>query len=156
MRFKFFLLIAMLFFGNSMFAQRYYSNYTRGKGFLIRPELYNGFFVNGGYQFNPFWQVSIGAGVSIDPAFVTHAGVRAYTNEGKWAGMIDYKARIGKVSGYLFTDSALVGGASYKDLDFGIGIHVLYFPNYLGLGQPALGLGPSVTVGWNIRLYRHR
>ena len=147
MKLKYVLLVAVLFVGNSMFAQK--TDFTRGKGFLIRPELYNGFFVNGGYQVNPFFQVSLGAGVTIDPVFLSSAGVRVYTNEGHWAGMFDYHVRIGKYSGYLIADNALIGGASYKDLDFGIGIHLMSVA-----GQ--LGFGPSVSVGWNIRFYDHR
>jgi len=55
------------------------STYTRGKGFLARPELYGGLFLNGGYQLNPYVQVSLGAGITIDPVFVVHGGARVYT-----------------------------------------------------------------------------
>lgn len=153
MKAKYILLVAMLFVGNSMFAQK--PEFTRGKGFLIRPELYSGLFVNGGYQFNPFWQVSLGVGATIDRAWLSQVGVRVYTNKGNWAGMFDYHFKIGKRNWNTLIVSALVGGASYKDLDFGLGMHTVYLANYLGFGH-AIGIGPTITVGWNIRLYNHR
>ena len=154
MKYKCCLLVAMLFIGNSMYAQK--PKFTRGKGFLIRPELYSGLFVNGGYQFNPFWQVSLGVGATTEGALLSQLGVRVYTNKDNWAGMFDYHFKIGKLDRSTLLISAFAGGGSYKDLDFGLGIHTLYLANYSGSGRPAIGIGPTITVGWNIRLYKHR
>lgn len=127
------------------------STYTRGKGFLARPELYGGLFLNGGYQFNPYVQVSLGAGITIDPVFVVHGGARVYTGVKKWAGMFDYHAGFCNYSGIMILRHCIVGGASYKDLDFGAGIQYVSAPNV-----GAAGIGPLLTVGWNIRFYEHR
>ena len=43
-----------------------FDNYTRGSGFVIRPELYSGLFATIGYQFNPYVQLSGGVGVGLD------------------------------------------------------------------------------------------
>ena len=147
MKIRHLLIVTLLLIGNAMFAQD--EGYTRGKGFLIRPEVYGGFFLNGGYQFNPYFQVTAGAGVTIDPAVVGQAGARVYTNKGKWAGMIDYHYRRGKYSGQSFTDHVIAGGASYKDLDFGGGFQIVTLGNQTGIGI-------AITVGWNFRLYKHK
>lgn len=127
------------------------NTFTRGKGFLARPELYGGLFLNGGYQFNPYVQATLGVGVTLDPVFVTHAGVRVYTGVKKWAGMFDYHAGICNYSGITILRHSIVGGASYKDLDFGIGFQYVSAPNV-----GASGLGLLITTGWNIRFYEHR
>jgi hypothetical protein len=127
------------------------NTFTRGKGFLARPELYGGFFLNGGYQFNPYVQATLGVGVTLDPVFITHAGVRVYTGVKKWAGMFDYHAGICNYSGITILRHSIVGGASYKDLDFGIGFQYVSAPNV-----GASGLGLLITIGWNIRFYEHR
>ena len=125
------------------------NTFTRGKGFFARPEVFGGFFLNGGYQFNPYIQASLGAGITIDPVFVVHGGARVYTGVKKWAGMFDYHVGVCNYAGYFLTRHTLIGGASYKDLDFGAGIH------YLTLGGVG-GLGPALCIGWNIRFYQHR
>lgn len=125
------------------------NTFTRGKGFFARPEVFGGFFLNGGYQFSPYFQASLGAGITIDPVFVVHGGVRVYTGVKKWAGMFDYHVGFCNYSGYFLTRHTLIGGASYKDLDFGAGIH------YLTLGGNGV-LSPAISIGWNIRFYKHR
>lgn len=125
----------------------YLSSYTRGSGFVIRPELYRGFYLSLGYQINPFVQpfLSIGAG---GDGLATSAGARIYTNEGNWAGMIDVRADYN--IDYELYGASIVGGASYKDLDFGTGL------SYLTNGGNKNHLLWVLSVGWNIRCYRHR
>ena len=38
-------------------------DYTRGRGFFVRPEMYGGFFANVGYQISPYVQVSVVPGL---------------------------------------------------------------------------------------------
>lgn len=147
MKMKSFLIVALLLIGNVMFAQE--GGFTRGKGFLVRPEAYGGFLLNLGYQFNPYFQVTLGGGLTIDPSMVAQAGVRVYTNDDKWAGMIDYHYRVHKYSGNMFSNHLLAGGASFKDLDFGVGIQ------FLNMGGNH-GIVPAITIGYNIRFYKHR
>lgn len=155
MKVKYLLVVTMLLIGNVMFAQE--STFTRGQGFLVRPEMYGGFLLNVGYQFNPYFQVTVGAGVTIDPSTIAQAGVRVYTNKGNWAGMIDYHYCRGNYRGTnsygtysnRITAHRLVGGASFKDLDFGGGIQLVT------LGSQ-IGIGPAITVGYNIRFYKHK
>ena len=156
MKIKYVMIVALLFVGNMMFAQE--STFTRGHGFLVRPEVYGGLLLNAGYQFNPYFQMTVGAGVTIDPATVAHAGVRVYTNKGKWAGMIDYHYCIGNYYGTnaygtmtsrRFVDHKFVGGASFKDLDFGLGFQFAVLGNQITYGF-------VTTVGYNIRFYKHK
>lgn len=136
-------------------------SYTRGRGFFVRPDVYGGFFANVGYQFNPYFQVSVGPGAlllinntgnkySIDLAGTVHGGVRAYTGAKEWTGMIDYHVGAFRYEGYPIWRHAIAGGASYKDLDFGGGLQIMFGPN----GQ-VIGYGPLVTVGYNFRFYKH-
>ena len=136
-------------------------SYTRGRGFFIRPELYGGLFVNVGYQINPYVQLSVGPGgsllmsqsgsnISVDFTGMVHGGVRIYTNDKPWAGMIDYHAGVLKNGKNLAQRHSLVGGASYKDLDFGGGLQIMFGPN-----AQVIGYGPLITVGYNIRFYEH-
>ena len=126
---------------------KYPSSYTRGSGFVIRPELYRGIYLSIGYQINPFVQpfLSIGAG---GDGLASAAGARIYTNEGIWAGMIDVRADYN--IDYELYGASLVGGASYKDLDFGTGLR------YLTNGGKKNYLLWVLCVGWNIRCYKHR
>ena len=126
---------------------KYPSSYTRGSGFVIRPELYRGFYLSLGYQINPFVQpfLSIGAG---GDGLASSAGARIYTKEGEWAGMIDVRANYN--IDYELFGASLVGGASYKDLDFGGGLA------YLTNGGNKNHLLGVISVGWNIRCYKHR
>ena len=125
----------------------YRSSYTRGSGFVIRPEFYRGLYLSLGYQINPFVQpfLSIGAG---GDGLASSAGARIYTNEGNWAGMIDVRADYN--IDYELYGASLVGGASYKDLDFGTGL------SYLTNGGKKNYLLWVLSVGWNIRCYKHR
>lgn len=137
--------------------------YTRGKGFFVRPDLYGGIFANVGYQINPYVQLSVGPGLSflfktdapttlksIVPIGIGHGGVRVYTNKHKWAGIVDYHAGVFKYEGTVVWRHSIVGGASYKDLDFGGGFQVMFGPN-----NQVIGYGPLVTVGYNFRFYKH-
>ncbi len=126
---------------------KYISSYTRGSGFVIRPELYRGFYLSLGYQINPFVQPLLSIGIGGD-GLASSVGVRIYTNEGIWAGMIDVRANYN--IDYELYGASLVGGASYKDLDFGGGLA------YLTNGRSQNYLLGVISVGWNIRCYRHR
>lgn len=121
-----------------------YGSFTRGDGFVIRPELYRGIFANFGYQINPYVQVYLGLGYSdgLDGAL----GLRAYTGDANWVAMFDLRF---SVTDFALPGVALVAGASYKDLDFGAGLKY-YTDGYYYLYVPVL------TVGWNIRCYNHR
>ena len=81
---------------------------------------------------------------------MAHGGVRVYTSDNPWAGMIDYHAGVFKNGKYLAQRHSLVGGASYKDLDFGGGLQIYFGPN-----AEVLAYGALVTVGYNIRFYKH-
>ena len=48
-----------------------------------------------------------------------------------------------------FIRHTIVGGASYKDFDFGAGLL------YISDGYSS-GIGLSITLGYNIRCYKHR
>jgi hypothetical protein len=118
--------------------------FTRGSGFVIRPELYRGFYGSFGYQFNPYIQsfISIGYGDGLSGAI----GARAYTNDNNWAGMFDLRCSL---TNFNVFGVSLVGGASYKDLDFGFGGTL-----YTSGGKYAVV--PVISIGWNIRCYPHR
>lgn len=126
-----------------------FTGYTRGSGFVVRPELYNGLFANLGYQINPYIQLSGGLGVGFDGGFATTIGARAYTSKTKWVAMFDYHFGVVWFQGMVLTRHTIVGGASYKDLDFGAGL--LYITN-----SDENGFGLSLTIGYNIRCYKHR
>lgn len=129
---------------STSFSSKGYSSYTRGSGFYVRPELYRGFFVTLGYQFNPYVQslVSVGYGDGITGSI----GARAYTNDGNWAAMFDL--RLSTIN-FSVHGVSLVAGAAYKDLDFGVG-GSFYTDGYNYL------ILPVFTIGWNIRCYEHR
>ena len=136
-------------------------DYTRGRGFFVRPDVYGGFFANVGYQISPYVQVSVGPGalllftvagndVSVDLAGTVHGGVRVYTGKNPWTGLIDYHVGAFRYNRDPVWRHSLVGGASYKDLDFGGGMQIMFGPN-----AQVIGYGPVVTVGYNFRLYKH-
>ena len=136
-------------------------SYTRGRGFFVRPDMYGGFFANVGYQINPHVQVSVGPGalllfnttvgskLSVKLTGTVHGGVRVYTGKNPWTGFIDYHVGVFKYENDPYWRHALVGGASYKDLDFGGGLQFMLGPG----GQPSYG--PMITVGYNFRFYKH-
>ena len=137
-------------------------DYTRGRGFFVRPEMYGGFFANVGYQISPYVQVSVGPGVlllinqsgnnvSVDIKGTVHGGVRVYTTGKKpWSGLIDYHVGAFRYNRDPIWRHALGGGASYKDLDFGAGFQINFGPN-----AKVIGYGPVITVGYNFRFYKH-
>ena len=136
-------------------------DYTRGRGFFVRPDLYGGFFANVGYQISPYVQVSVGPGalflinntgnnVSVDLAGTVHGGVRVYTGKNPWTGFVDYHVGAFRYNRDPVWRHSLVGGASYKDLDFGAGMQVNFGPN-----SQVIGYGPVITVGYNFRFYKH-
>ena len=137
-------------------------DYTRGRGFFVRPELYGGLFVNVGYQISPYVQVSVGPGgtlfinqsgsnVSVDFTGMIHGGVRVYTNgNNPWSALIDYHVGAYRYNSDPVWRHSLVGGASYKDLDFGAGMQINFGPN-----SKVIGYGPVITVGYNCSFYKH-
>lgn len=134
-------------------------DYTRGRGFFVRPDVYSGFFANVGYQISPYVQVSVGPGAmllfgysnDVDLVGTVHGGVRVYTTGKKpWSGLIDYHVGAFRYNRDPIWRHALVGGASYKDLDFGAGLQVCFGPN-----SQLFSIGPAFTVGYNFRFYRH-
>ena len=154
---KLFLVLAIAMMAIPSLAQ----DYTRGRGFFVRPEMYGGFFANVGYQISPYVQVSVGPGVlllinqagnnvSVGIKGTVHGGVRVYTGKNPWTGLIDYHVGAFRYNSDPIWRHALVGGASYKDLDFGAGFQMMFAPN-----AQVFGYGPLVTVGYNFRFYRH-
>ena len=154
---KLFLVLAIAMMAIPSFAQ----DYTRGSGFFVRPDVYGGFFANVGYQISPYVQVSVGPGalfllnntgndVSVDFKGTVHGGVRVYTGKNPWTGFVDYHAGIFKHNNDPIWRHSLVGGASYKDLDFGAGMQINFGPN-----AQVIGYGPVITVGYNFRFYKH-
>ena len=136
-------------------------DYTRGSGFFVRPDVYGGFFANVGYQISPYVQVSVGPGalflinntgnnVSVDLAGTVHGGVRVYTGKNPWTGFVDYHVGAFRYNRDPVWRHSLVGGASYKDLDFGAGLQINFGPN-----SQVIGYGPVITVGYNFRFYKH-
>lgn len=136
-------------------------DYTRGSGFFVRPDVYGGFFANVGYQISPYVQVSVGPGalflinntgnnVSVDLAGTVHGGVRVYTGKNPWTGFVDYHVGAFRYNRDPVWRHSLVGGASYKDLDFGAGMQINFGPN-----SQVIGYGPVITVGYNFRFYKH-
>ena len=130
-------------------------SFTRGKGFVVRPELYSGLAVEAGYQFNPYFTLSAGAGLGVGGEetfsdFFT-LGIRAYTSEYLWAAFFDYHFAAIDDPYLRYLRHTLVGGASYKDLDFGAGF--LYITD---IDSGNGGIGFSLTIGYNIRCYKHR
>lgn len=125
--------------------------YTRGSGFVIRPELYSGLFATLGYQINTYVQLSGGVGFGLDQygGVATAFGVRTYTSEKPWAAMFDYHIGFASIQGLSLIRHTIVGGVSYKDFDIGAG--AMYITD--GFVD---GLGLSITIGYNIRCYKHR
>lgn len=128
----------------SMMPRGGYNSFTRGQGFVIRPEFYRGFIATFGYQINPYVQtfLSVGYGDGLESAI----GVRAYTGDANWAAMFDLRFSLTNLS---IPGMSLVAGASYKDLDFGAGLK--YYTD--GLYYLIM---PVISLGWNIRCYEHR
>lgn len=151
------LLLTSMFTSNNSYAQDNdkwgfsSGGFTRGSGFVIRPELYSGLFATLGYQINPYVQLSGGFGFGLDAygGFVTSLGVRTYTSDKNWAAMFDYHIGLVCIKGLNLTRHTIIGGASYKDLDFGAGLM------YITDGYDG-ALGLSITLGYNIRCYKHR
>lgn len=127
------------------------AGYTRGNGFVIRPELYSGLFASLGYQINPYVQLSGGFGFGLDAygGFITSLGIRTYTSDAHWAAIFDYHIGFVSIQGLSFTRHTIIGGASYKDFDFGAGLMYITDGYYSGIGL-------SITLGYNIRCYKHR
>lgn len=127
------------------------NGYTRGNGFVIRPELYSGLFATLGYQINPYVQLSGGIGFGLDQygGVITTFGIRTYTSDANWAAMFDYHIGFLSIQGLNLARHTIVGGASYKDFDFGAGLM------YVTDGYDS-GIGFSITLGFNIRCYEHR
>lgn len=138
---------------NVVFAQNQekwnYGEYTRGSGFVVRPEMYSGFFATIGYQINPFVQISGGIGFGLDGGFGTTLGLRTYTSDTPWSAIFDYHIGLVNIMGVGLIRHTIVGGVSYKDFDIGAGLL------YLTDGYDS-GIGLSITLGYNIRCYEHR
>ena len=125
--------------------------FTRGSGFVIRPEFCNGVLATIGYQVNPYVQISgsLGFGLGEYTSFVTVFGIRAYTSDKPWAAYFDYHVGAESALGISISRHTLIAGASYKDFDFGAGI---IYGSYAGESVTAL----SLSIGYNIRCYKHR
>lgn len=120
------------------------TSFSRGKGFVIRPEIHRGLYASFGYQFSPYLQsfLAVGYGDGLEGAL----GLRAYTGDAKWAAMFDLRFGL---TNFVLPGVSLVAGASYKDFDFGGGLKY-YTDGYQYV------IMPVISIGWNIRLYEHR
>ena len=126
-------------------------DYTRGSGFVIRPELNNGLLATLGYQINPYIMLegSLGFDLTGYAVMITIIGARAYTSGKPWAAFFDYRVGAESVSGYSITRHSIVVGAAYKDFDFGAGA-------IFGTDGTTSGTALSISIGYNIRCYKHR
>lgn len=127
------------------------SSYTRGNGWLLRPE--TGFFFNVGYQINPNLSVSAGPGFSLyatgsaqfKAGFSLDADARYYLFDRPFTPMATLK--IGTYSFSYFVGEVLVG-VTLKDWDFQVGYA-------LTPGMYTNG-GLAWSIGYNFRLYPHK
>ena len=87
--------------------------------------------------------------VSTPNLMITVIGIRAYTSGKPWAAFFDYRVGAESISMYSFTRHTIVAGAAYKDFDFGAG--VVFCTDGV---TSATGL--SLSIGYNIRCYKHR
>ena len=129
-------------------AQSEEKSFTREQGFIIRPELYGAVLGEFGYQINPNFQLSAGAGVELGegvafPELVL--GVRAYATETKWTAFFDYHIGLLLVGNYAIPDHRFTVGPSFKNFDFGGGI---MYVNLEGIGT----WGLCINLGYNFRI----
>ncbi|MBR1798859.1 MAG: hypothetical protein IJ761_03040 [Bacteroidales bacterium] len=126
-------------------------NYTRGSGFVIRPELNNGLLATLGYQINPHIMIegSIGFGLGDPAAITTVVGARAYASDRPWTIFFDYRIGTESVSGYSIARHTFIAGIAYKDFDLGGGV-------IFGTDGTASATFLSISIGYNIRCYTHR
>ena len=141
------LLVTMLAMSACVYAQSETSEFSRGQGYFIRPELYGAVMAEFGYQINPNFQFSLGAGMELAenaaiPEFVL--GLRTYATDSKWTAFFDYHIGLLLVGSYSVPDHRFTVGASYKNLDFGGGI---MYMNIDGTGI----WGPCLNIGYNFR-----
>ena len=125
--------------------------YNRGQGFVVRPELCNGIQAALGYQLNPYLQLTgnIGVGIGKEIALITVTGIRAYFLDKPWTPFFDYHVGIECYTNMITFRQTAHLGASYKDFDFGAGM-------YLGTDGDIFVGASSLTLGDNIRCYKHR
>ena len=134
----------------SVSAQTETSEFSREQGYFIRPELYGAVLAEFGYQLNPNFQFSLGAGVELAeqtavPELVL--GVRAYATDTKWTAFFDYHLGLLLVGQISVPNHRFTVGASYKNLDFGGGI---MYANIDGTGI----WSPCINIGYNFRFHK--
>ena len=145
------LFVAMLAMSTGVFAQTEESEFSRGQGYFIRPELYGAVLGEFGYQINPSLQFSLGAGFELaDNTAVPElvVGVRAYATDTKWTAFFDYHIGMLLIGSYSVPDHRVTAVASYKNFDFGGGI---MYANLDGTGFWA----PCLNIGYNFRFHRN-
>lgn len=124
--------------------------FDRSKGFVVRPEIYSGFFVEFCYQISPSLQVGLGVGKEIDllgsnPSVTDIVlGVRAYGSAKRWTIFSDYHIALSLVNGYAIPVHRLTLGPSYKYFDCGVGLYYFTFDG-------TTYISPSITLGYNFR-----
>lgn len=116
------------------------------EGVVIRPELYSGLFVEAGYQFNPYFQLTGGLGFGLDGfgGLVKTLGGRAYFSSTNFTPFADYHFSFFSFDGTLLFRNTIVAGLSYKNFDLGAGAMLLSDGYYSAVGL-------SITFGYNIR-----
>ena len=142
-----------VFFASALFVCAYgqTSNYTRGSGWLLRPE--TGIFLNVGRQFNPHLSISVGPGFSaygtenakLKLDWALNGDVRYYMFDKKFTPMATL--RVGTFSFSYFFAQALAG-VTWKDWDFQVGY--LFTPGMYTSGNI------SWSIGYNFRFYSHK
>lgn len=121
--------------------------YTRGSCFVIRPELYSGLYLEAGYQFNPYLQLTggVGAGLADNGGWSLTLGGRYYITRTKFAPFVDYHAATIHINDIVLLRNTLVAGLSYKNFDLGGGAMLL---THAGRNS----IVPTITIGYNIRI----
>lgn len=121
--------------------------YTRGSCFVIRPEFYSGLFLEAGYQFNPFFQLTggVGAGLAANGGWSLTLGGRLYITRTKFAPFVDYHFATIHINDIVVLRNTFVAGLSYKNFDFGAGaMHLSYGDRN--------SIVPTATIGYNFRI----
>lgn len=124
--------------------------YTRGSCIVIRPELFSGLFLEAGYQFNPYFQVTggFGAGLARDGGWSLTLGGRYYITSTKFAPFVDFHAATIHINDIVVLRNTLVAGLSYKNFDLGGGAMLLSHGD-------RNSIVPTATIGYNFRIRKH-
>ena len=128
------------------------SRYTRGTGWFVRPEVYTGFMVDGGYQLSPNMQVALCLGFT--KTLNLGVDMRVYIQDKPKTPFFDMRvATAGGTHGGFFTGA--LAGYSLKEIDLGVG---LGFTHYVVQNSDGIDVGSTkplflLSMGYNFRFY---